>query len=145
MRLPFSAEEFRARVQKVRGTMGEQGVDLLLVSDPNNIYWLTGVGDWSFYVPQFVLVNLEDSEPTWIGRAMDSPGARLTAWMHPDRIVPYPETYIQQPSVHASDYIGEFIASQGLGAGRIGYESDSYYFSIKSFAHLQRAFAQFLA
>ncbi|MFZ5792480.1 MAG: M24 family metallopeptidase [Pseudomonadota bacterium] len=139
MRLPFSEQEFRARIDKVRRAMEERGVDLLLVSEPSNIYWLTGVGDWSFYVPQFAIVGLEEDQPIWIGRAMDAPGARLTAWMHSDKVVSYPERYIQSRGIHASDYIGEFIASRGFGANRIGYESDAYYFSVKSFAHLQKA------
>ncbi|MBC8036875.1 MAG: aminopeptidase P family N-terminal domain-containing protein, partial [Rhizobiales bacterium] len=39
MTLPFSKSEFKTRTAKVRQRMGEQGVDLLLVSDPANIYW----------------------------------------------------------------------------------------------------------
>lgn len=139
MTLPFERNEFKSRSAKVRKRMSERGVDLLLVSDPANIYWLTGAGDWSFYVPQFAIVTSGDEEPQWIGRAMDTPGARLTAWMAPERVHAYPESYIQRTGVHASDYIGEFIAKLGFGAKRIGYESDSYYFSPKSFAHLQRA------
>jgi Xaa-Pro aminopeptidase len=119
--------------------MADRGVDLLLVSDPANIYWLTGAQDWSFYVPQFAIVTIMDDEPMWIGRAMDAPGARMTSWIPPERVHAYPEDYIQRCDVHASDYIGEFAASLGFGAKRIGYESDSYYFSPKSFAHLQRS------
>jgi len=137
MTLPFGKNEFKSRTAKVRRRMGKQGVDLLLVSDPANIYWLTGAGDWSFYVPQFAIVTADDEEPMWIGRAMDAPGARLTVWMGPERVHAYPESYIQRTGVHASDYIGEFIAR--FGAKRVGYESDGYYFSPKSFVHLQRA------
>lgn len=139
MGLPFSRDEFKSRVAKVRVRMAEKEIDLLLVADPSNIYWLTGAGDWSFYVPQFALVSTGDEEPLWIGRAMDTPGARLTAWMAPERIYSYPETYIQRSGVHASDFIGEFIAARGFSRKQIGYESDSYYFSPRSFAHMQRA------
>lgn len=139
MTLPFSKNEFKSRTAKVRQRMAEQGVDLLLVSDPANIYWLTSAGDWSFYVPQFAIVTADEEEPMWIGRAMDAPGARLTVWMGQERVHAYPESYIQRTGVHASDYIGEFIASRGFKTKRIGCESDSYYFSPKSFAHLQRA------
>ncbi len=139
MTLPFTKNEFRSRSAKVRARMAEQGVDLLLVSDPANIYWLTGAGDWSFYVPQFAIITTNDEESMWIGRAMDTPGARMTSWMAPDRVHAYPESYIQRLGVHASDYIGEFVAKFGFGAKRIGYESDSYYFSPKSFAHLRSA------
>lgn len=137
MTLPFSKSEFTTRTAKVRQRMSEEGVDLLLVSDPANIYWLTGAGDWSFYVPQFAIVTIKDEEPLWIGRAMDAPGARLTVWMAAERVHAYPESYIQRRGVHASDYIGEFMGQ--FGAKRVGYESDSYYFSPKSFAHLQLA------
>ncbi|MBC8038098.1 MAG: M24 family metallopeptidase [Rhizobiales bacterium] len=139
MARPFSKSEFMSRTARVRARMADQGVDLLLVSEPANIYWLTGAGDWSFYVPQFALVMADEEEPRWIGRAMDAPGARLTAWMAPERVHGYPESYIQRAGVHASDHIGEFIASLGFKTKRIGYESDSYYLSPKSFAHLQRA------
>jgi len=137
--MPFSKSEFKSRNANVCARMAEQNIDLLLVSDPANIYWLTGAGDWSFYVPQFALVMADNEEPMWIGRAMDTPGARLTAWMAAENVHPYPENYIQRAGIHASDYIGEFIASLGFKTKRIGYESDSYYFSPKSLGHLQRA------
>lgn len=139
MALPFTPDEFRARVARLRRAMRAADIDLMLVSDPANIYWLTGAEDWSFYVPQFVLVPADDVTPTWIGRAMDAPGARLTTWLPPERVLGYPETYVQRRGMHASDYIGEHVACTGFRKARIGYESDSYYLSPKSMAHLRAA------
>jgi Xaa-Pro aminopeptidase len=139
MALPFDRQEYQDRLQKVRARRARADVSLLLVADPTNIYWLTGIEDWSFYVPQFLLVSAEAREPVWIGRAMDAPGARLSGWLAPGNVIGYPETYIQQRNVHASDWIGRHVAELGFQAARIGYESDTYYFSPRSLAHLQRA------
>eukprot|EP00929_Paragymnodinium_shiwhaense_P076984 TRINITY_DN3961_c0_g1_i1.p1 TRINITY_DN3961_c0_g1~~TRINITY_DN3961_c0_g1_i1.p1 ORF type:complete len:836 (-),score=212.37 TRINITY_DN3961_c0_g1_i1:296-2728(-) len=40
--LPFSPEEYDARVEKVRQSMAEQKFDLLLITEPENIFYLTG-------------------------------------------------------------------------------------------------------
>ena len=139
MKLPFSKTEFERRNATVRHRMADAGVDLLMVSDPGNIFWLTGIGDWSFYVPQFAIISANDPEPIWIGRAMDRYGARITAWMVPERVHSYPESYIQRKGIHPSDFIGEFVAARLSGAKRVGYESDSYYFSPRSLAALKAA------
>jgi Xaa-Pro aminopeptidase len=139
MQLFFEREEYVRRLNGVKASMAESALDVMLVSDANNICWLTGAADWSFYTPQFVVVAAEFPEPVWIGRAMDRSGAVLTSWMSEENIRSYPEHLVQTPSTHPSLNIGEQIAEMGLADARIGYESDSYYFSPKSFAHLQRA------
>ena len=39
---PFSREEYKQRLERVRHAMAERGFDLLFVSSPPNITWLTG-------------------------------------------------------------------------------------------------------
>ena len=56
--LKFSREEYAARLAKTRKAMEQRGVDLLIVSDPSNMAWLTGYDGWSFYVHQAVIVPL---------------------------------------------------------------------------------------
>jgi Xaa-Pro dipeptidase len=70
---------------------------------------------------------------------MDAAGARLSGWLAPENVIGYPETFIQQPRVHASDWIGRHVSELGFANARIGYESDTYYFSPRSLAHLQQA------
>ncbi|HBM29956.1 MAG TPA: ectoine hydrolase DoeA, partial [Halomonas sp.] len=64
--LPFTREEYANRLWKVRTEMAVRGIDVLIVSDPSNMAWLTGYDGWSFYVHQCVLVGLE-GEPVWFG------------------------------------------------------------------------------
>ena len=40
--LPFSREEYAQRLAKVRQAMQAQGIELLVVTDPSNMAWLTG-------------------------------------------------------------------------------------------------------
>ena len=77
-KLNFSHAEFAERLHKTRVAMERLGVDLLLVTDPSNMDWLTGYDGWSFYVHQCVLVP-PDGEPVWYGRGQDANGAQRTA------------------------------------------------------------------
>jgi len=42
VRLFFERSEFGARIAKTRQAMQKAGIDLLVVSDPTNMGWLTG-------------------------------------------------------------------------------------------------------
>ncbi|MDB5835088.1 MAG: doeA, partial [Caballeronia sp.] len=63
-RLYFEQSEFDARIAKTRRAMQKAEIDLLIVSDPTNMSWLTGYDGWSFYVHQCVLLPME-GEPVW--------------------------------------------------------------------------------
>lgn len=41
-RLPFTVEEYRDRARRVRERMAERGVDVLVVTSPPNLFYLTG-------------------------------------------------------------------------------------------------------
>ena len=56
---PFDAAEYAARLARTRAAMAARGVELLIVTDPANMNWLTGYDGWSFYVHQCVLLGLE--------------------------------------------------------------------------------------
>ncbi len=51
-KLPFTREEYDARLAKVRQAMTESELDVLVVSDPSNMAWITGYDGWSFYTHQ---------------------------------------------------------------------------------------------
>ena len=135
--LPFAREEYAQRLAKVRASMQQRGIELLLVSDPSNMAWLTGYDGWSFYVHQCVLLAL-DGEPVWFGRGQDANGARRTVFMQADNIVGYPDHYVQSTERHPMDYLArEVIAARGWDALAIGVEMDNYYFSAAAFRSLQ--------
>ena len=126
--LHFPLAEYHRRIGLTRKAMAERGLDLIIVSDPSNMAWLTGYDGWSFYVHQGVLLGLE-GEPVWWGRGMDAHGAKRTAFMGHDNIVGYDDTYVQNPDKHPMEQLSGVIASRGWGRARIGVEMDNYWFT----------------
>ena len=117
--LHFTREEFASRIAKTRAAMDAANLDLLIISDPSNMAWLTGYDGWSFYVHQAVLLSME-GEPVWWGRQMDASGAKRTAFMHHDNIVGYEDTYVQNPEKHPMEDLARHITARGGDDGRIG-------------------------
>ena len=136
-KLHFSREEYATRLSRTRRAMEEAGLDLLIVSDPSNMAWLTGYDGWSFYVHQAVIVPT-DGEPVWFGRGMDAKGALRTCWMSADSVFGYPDHYVQSTERHPMDLATDRIAARRWGRGRIGVEMDNYWFSAAAFGSLQR-------
>ena len=134
--LAFSRDEYAARIAKTRRAMDERGLDLLVVSDPSNMAWLTGYDGWSFYVHQCVLLALE-GDPVWFGRGMDANGAKRTVFMAHDDIVGYADHYVMSTERHPMDYLSEVIAARGWERSRIGVEMDNYYFSAAAYRSLE--------
>jgi ectoine hydrolase len=133
--LPFTRDEYDRRLAKTRAAMERAGIDLLIVSDPSNMGWLTGYDGWSFYVHQAVIVG-SGTDPIWFGRGQDAAGARRTTWLPDADIVGYPDHYVQSTERHPMDYLAARLTERGLSKGRIGVEMDNYWFSARAFAAL---------
>lgn len=140
-RLNFSRDEFAERLRKTRAAMQTAGIELLVVSDPSNMNWLTGYDGWSFYVHQCVLVGL-DGEPVWYGRGQDAQGALRTTWLGRDNIVGYADHYVQSTERHPMDFLATVIADRRWDKAVVGVEMDNYYFSAAAFAALQKHLPQ---
>lgn len=136
-RLNFSRAEYAERLRKTRVAMERLGIDLLVVSDPSNMNWLTGYDGWSFYVHQCVVVAL-DGEPVWYGRGQDAQGAFRTSYLRHENIVGYADHYVQSAERHPMDFLAQVIADRGWATASIGVEMDNYYFSAAAFASLQK-------
>jgi len=137
----FEKEEYEIRISKVRKSMDEKNIEVLIVTDPSNMAWLTGYDGWSFYVHQCVVLSLE-GEPFWYGRGMDTNGAKLTVFMQHENIIGYPDDYVQNPEKHPMDYLSEILTEKDWAQKTIGVEKDNYYFSASCLESLQRNLVQ---
>ncbi|AGI72437.1 ectoine utilization protein EutD [Octadecabacter arcticus 238] len=135
-KLNFTRTEFDQRIAKTRAAMLDGGLDLLIISDPSNMNWLTGYDGWSFYVHQCVVLSLY-GEPIWYGRSQDANGALRTCFMDPANIIGYPDHYVQSTERHPMDYLSAQLSNRGLAKGTFGVEMDNYWFSAAAFASLQ--------
>jgi ectoine hydrolase len=134
-RMHFDTNEYAARLSKTKQAMKDAEIDVLIVTDPSNMAWLTGYDGWSFYVHQCVVVSVEN-DLFWYGRGIDAPGAHLTTTLGEERIISYSDDFVQTPDCHPMDRLSEIIQDKGWGNKSIGTEMDNYYFSARAMASL---------
>ena len=138
MRMPFMKEEYLERLKKVKASMSEKGIDVLLITDPANMNYVPGYDAISFYVHQIVIVALDDEVPRFIGRYMDAfCGAVKTTWLGKEHVYAYSDDYVQNTVKHPMDYMAQVLTELGYDKKRIGVEMDAYWFTAKAFDRLQ--------
>ena len=54
-RRPFPEEEYDARLKRVRQAMAERSLDGMLISSPENIYYLTGLNYLGYFAYQLLV------------------------------------------------------------------------------------------
>jgi Xaa-Pro dipeptidase len=135
--LYFEVKEFKERLNKTKASMNENGVEVLIVTDPANMNYLTGFDGWSFYVHQGLIVMIDQDEPIWFGRGQDGNAARLTAWIKDENIRAYTDDYVQSLIKHPMDFVADIIKEKGYQNKIIGTEMDTYYYTAKCQERLQ--------
>lgn len=132
----FPTSEYFRRVERVQERMRARELDALVVTDPANLYYLSGYNAWSFYTPQCVVVPAY-GKPHLFTRAMDANGAHHSSYFEADRIHGYPEHLIQRPDVHPFHWITETAVAVGVlpdrHGARVAAELDAYYFSPRGY------------
>ena len=134
------AAEYADRLRAVRTAMAGRSMAALVVTDPANLYYLTGYNAWSFYTPQCLVVGAS-GDPVLFTRAMDATGAGHTAYLSDDLIEGYPEHLVHRSDIHPFDWIAERMRERRLvaplAAPTVGVEADSPFFSARGYLALQ--------
>ncbi|WP_096435121.1 M24 family metallopeptidase [Alteribacter populi] len=136
--LPFEILEYQERLRKTKELMTKKGIDVLLITDPANMNYLSGYDAWSFYVHQMLVVMIDEAQPLWIGRYLDAKGAVVKTWMFDENVIAYPDFYVHSEDNHPMDFIASVFNQRGLGSKSFGVEMDHYYFTAKAFEQLRR-------
>lgn len=135
----FPPEEYRRRLDLTKAAMAKHGVDAILLTDPCNMFWLTGYNAYAFYTVQSMLVAQDRSEPVYIGRGIDVEAVRQTTSLSADSMYGYTDDWIQYSGRSPADFIAQTIEQLGCAKGRMGVESENYYLSPKVLDGLGRA------
>ncbi len=117
--MTFPPEEYERRLHELRERMERRGLDAVVITDPENLMYLTDYQTTGYSFFQALVVPLED-EPVMITRAMEESNVIARTWV--ERTRPYPDT---------GDAIQELVLTLkegGLGTKRVGYERNSYFF-----------------
>lgn len=114
----FPEEELAARLEKLRRAMAAADLDGLIVSVPENIYYLTGLDHWGFFACH-ILVVPRDGAMALACRAME----RVTF----ENQVSNADFYGHKDHEALSDYVTRAIEDLGLSDGRLGIEKRSLF------------------
>ncbi|TIL29604.1 Xaa-Pro peptidase family protein [Mesorhizobium sp.] len=137
--LNFSVDEYKLRLRRVKDRMRSEGLDVLVVTEPANIYYLSGYDAWSFYTVQALAVFQEIESPRWIGRLIDAPTAHVTTYLPEECIFPYPDIYVHTPDRHASQFIADIILRESPSVKVVGVEMGAHYYTARDHAEFVKA------
>ncbi len=115
----FAPEEYERRLRELRERMELRRIDACVITDPENLFYLTDYQTTGYSFLQALVVPLED-EPFMITRAMEESNVIHRTWV--DKTRPYPDTG------DAVQMLVESLREFGLNSGTIGYERNSYFF-----------------
>ncbi|WP_287432953.1 ectoine hydrolase, partial [Spongiibacter sp.] len=117
--MTFANEEYQQRISGLRQRMQERRLDAVVISDPENIMYLTDYQTTGYSFFQALVVPIDD-EPFMITRAMEESNIHARTWI--ERTRPYPDTG------DAIQMLVDALREFGLADKRIGYERNSYFF-----------------
>lgn len=137
-RQPFSEAEFRSRIAETQERMEDRGLDTLLITDPANLYYLSGYNAYSFYVPQMLIVTPDRDQPVGIWREQDYRCTAETTWLDDEHIYLYTDEYIDSEQ-HPMEVAADIISEQGSSTKVIGVEMDSNHFSARAYTSFKQA------
>ncbi|MGK2742061.1 ectoine hydrolase [Tepidicaulis sp. LMO-SS28] len=129
--MTFPFEEYRGRIDALRARMKERLLDAVIITDPENIMYLTDYQTTGYSFFQALVVPL-DGEPFMITRHLEESNVHARTWVEKTR--PYEDN---------GDAIQRLVGSLkefGLGKAAIGYERNSYFFPAYHQDRLRTAF-----
>ena len=127
---PFTQDEYDQRVAAVRAGMAARGLDLLIVTIPENVTYLTGYETIGYASFQALAVPLS-GDLLLIVREMERTVAETTSW------VPSIETFTDTDD--PVDVTRHVLSSRRLLGGRVGLEDQGWFLSPAAHARLRAA------
>jgi len=121
--LPFGVPEYQTRLEKVQTGMAARDLDALLVSTPENIYYLTGYDTTGYYTYQALLVPARGA-PTLVVRYLELVNAERLSWL---RTAATYQDHEDPVAVTART-----IQEHGQGGKRLGVEQESWFLTSRT-------------
>lgn len=117
--MTFPFEEYERRINELRARIMERHLDAVVITDPENIMYLTDYQTTGYSFFQALVVPLDD-EPFMTTRSLEESNVIARTWV--ERTRPYPDTG------DAIQTLVDALRDFGLAKKRIGYERNSYFF-----------------
>jgi Xaa-Pro dipeptidase len=117
--MTFPFEEYQRRLDELRQRMQARMLDAVIISDPENLMYLTDYQTTGYSFFQALVVPIAD-EPFMITRKMEESNVIERTWV--DLTRPYPDTG------DAIQMLVESLREFGLATNHVGYERNSSFF-----------------
>lgn len=117
--MTFPFEEYERRVNELRRRMQERLLDAVVITDPENLMYLTDYQTSGYSFFQALVVPLE-KEPFMVTRKLEESNIFARTWVEHSR--PYPDSGDAIQMLYSA--LNEF----GLAKSGVGYERNSYFF-----------------
>lgn len=119
MKLAFPLATYRQRLDDVQARLRDRGLDAMLISMPDSVFWLTGVDSVGYLWPQALIVPAQaGSEPIFVTRTTEGPGVDACSWLSERRLY----------DIATTDPVDAIIDGlRELGSlDRVGIEDDAF-------------------
>jgi Xaa-Pro dipeptidase len=130
MEATFTREEFADRQSRAREAMARAGLDAMLVTSPENIYYLTGQQTPGYYTFQCFLLPA-DGEPSFVVRQLEY--FNLVANTYLEDIHPFSDGEDPMAVINA------LLAQKGLAGRRVGVEKSGWFFPVSVYEKMVAA------
>lgn len=114
--LAFPVEEYRGRIERVRESMRVERVDVLMVKEPSNVLYLSGLQSFSMYGGECIVLPL-DGEPMLVVHPPEAGTALLHTWI--DDVHTYDATATHE------QYLASLLRDKILDKASIAIEKQS--------------------
>ena len=124
----YTLDEYELHIRKLKIEMSNNGLDMLLLSSPENIYYATGYRSWylsSLFRPVFVAVPRE-GDPAIFLRYLEKTTVQNTSWI--ENIYYSGSTSRNYGTMNCSNYIDgikKYLTSLNNSVSRIGIEANA--------------------
>lgn len=123
----FPWTEYDRRLDRVRGEMAQRGFDLVLMSGPENIFYLTGQQTPGYYAFQCLCVPAA-GEPFLVLRGLEAMNARLNT--HLVDILGYAD------DEHPATALAAVLRSRGWHGDRVAIDQNGWFLTVNLYSRL---------
>ncbi len=77
----FPIQEYETRIAKIKKVMEHRHIDLMLITSPENIYYVSGFDSIGYYQHQILFLPLAVGQPMLFVQAVEETLVNATSWM----------------------------------------------------------------
>lgn len=124
----FPKSEYDARVARTKEALAAAGVDVLIATGPENIFYLTGQQTPGYYTFQALVLPV-DGEPTFVLRQLEYFNFIANTFMA--------DAQVYQDGDEPVSFLVDVINKKGLGARRVAIDKRGWFLPIAVYEALQ--------